>query len=368
MNNCFNGIYKGKRVLVTGHTGFKGSWLTMWLLSLGAKVTGYSLYLPSVPCNFSVCKLDKHIEHITGDVRDLKKLETVFKKCKPEIVFHLAAQPIVKKSFEDPKLTFDTNAGGTVNIFECLRKNPFVKSAVIITSDKCYKNQEWKKGYTETDILGGDDPYSASKACAEIVANSYIKSFFNNKNSTRISTTRAGNVIGGGDWAADRIVPDCIRAFSNNRVVVIRNPKSTRPWQHVLEPLSGYLWLGAQLYSSAKLHGESFNFGPAKNVDQSVKEVVEALAKHWGNGRWRIDNKKRFGKETHLLKLSCEKSFKLIGWKPTLSFKETIEKTAHWYKRYYLQNGDMYSYSMAQIAEYASLALKRGSHWSRKIK
>ena len=368
MIKAFNDIYMNRRVLITGHTGFKGSWLTMWLLSLGAKVTGYSLYLPSRPSNFGECKLGDHINHITGDVRDLKRLNAVFEKYKPELVFHLAAQPIVKKSFEDPKLTFDTNAGGTVNVLECLRKSESAKAAVIITSDKCYKNQESGKGYKETDMLGGDDPYSASKACAEIIANSYIRSFFNDAKYVRISTVRAGNVIGGGDWAADRIVPDCIRAFSSNKVVTLRNPKSTRPWQHVLEPLSGYLWLGAKLYLSRNFHGEAFNFGPDENVDKSVQEVVTKLSEYWGKGKWRIDKNKRFGKETHLLKLSCEKSLKLIGWRPTLTFDETIEKTAQWYKKYYDGKNDMFAYSLKQINLYSEEAFSKGALWTKRVK
>jgi len=361
----FNGFYSKKRVLITGHTGFKGSWLTLWLLSLGAKVAGYSLYYPSKPCNFIVCALRKHTINIAGDIRDLSSLRTVFQKFKPEIVFHLAAQPIVKKSFEEPKTTFDTNIGGTVNVLECIRITGSVKGAVIITSDKCYRNEERKEGYIETDTLGGDDPYSASKAGAEIVAHAYIKSFFNSRKSARICTVRAGNVIGGGDWAPDRIIPDCIRSFSENKKAIIRNPDAKRPWQHVLEPLSGYLWLGSKLCFNSKLQGESFNFGPAKDVNQSVKEVAEKLSYLWGDGKWLVNKQKRFGKEANLLKLSCDKAARLLHWHPILTFDDTIRMTSEWYKKYYESKENMYLYSIAQIDEYVKQALRRNLSWTR---
>lgn len=360
-------VYRDKKILITGHTGFKGSWLTIWLLSLGAKVTGYSLYLPSEPSNFKVCKLEKKVEHIKGDVRDFDKMLQVFKQIEPEIVFHLAAQPIVKKSFEDPKTTFDTNITGTVNILECIRNTPSVRSTVIITSDKCYKNQERIKGYKETDILGGEDPYSASKACAEIVAHSYIKSFFKEEVSSKISTARAGNVMGGGDWASDRIVPDCIRSFSNNEKAIIRNPDSTRPWQHVLEPLSGYLLLGAKLFNSPILHAESFNFGPKDKENKTVQEVVEKLACCWGNGEWVIDKNKRFGKETNLLRLSCKKALNLLKWRTILSFDSTIKMTADWYNKYYKDRCNMFNFSLEQINEYSKKALKQKAVWIRTM-
>jgi len=229
VSNAFGGLYKGKTVLVTGHTGFKGSWLTAWLISLGAKVVGYSAYLPSEPCNFTVCNLGDHIASIEGDIRDVEKMKQVFLKYKPDAVFHLAAQPIVRRAYNDPKLTFDTNVMGTINVLESIRAVSGVKAAVIITSDKCYQNVEWPWGYRENDRVGGDDPYSASKACAEIACHSYIKSFFQNKNSPRVATARAGNVIGGGDWADARIIPDCVRAWAKGKEAYIRNPNSTRP-------------------------------------------------------------------------------------------------------------------------------------------
>ncbi|MEW6481482.1 MAG: CDP-glucose 4,6-dehydratase [bacterium] len=356
----FQEIYKDKTVLLTGHTGFKGSWLTIWLTLLGAKVVGYSSYLPSNPCNFAVCNLGNRIEDIEGDIRDIGKMTDVFMKYMPEVVFHLAAQPIVRKSYEDPKLTFDTNIGGTVNVLECIRRTPSIKSAVIITSDKCYQNVEWVWGYRENDRLGGDDPYSASKACAEMVCNAYIKSFF--KDSARVATTRAGNVIGGGDWAEGRIIPDCVRAWSEDREVLVRNPHSTRPWQHVLEPLSGYLWLGANLLSN-RFHGEAFNFGPEQKINSSVKELIETFISYWGNAGWKSEQSEVNKKESKLLKLSCDKALHLLKWHPVLSFDETVRLTAEWYKAYYGGNRDMYNFSLEQIDYYISAATKQNLLW-----
>lgn len=359
-------IFKNKRVLVTGHTGFKGSWLSLWLASLGADVTGYSAYIPSKPSNFEACGLKKLMSHTTGDVRNLKALMKVFKTCRPEVVFHLAAQPLVRKSYEDPKLTFDTNAGGTVNVLECIRTTPGVKAAVLITSDKCYRNMEWERGYRETDILGGDDPYSASKGCAEIIYNSYLKSFFASNTGARIASVRAGNVIGGGDWADDRIVPDCIKSFSYGREVIVRNPHATRPWQHVLEPLSGYLCLASQLLKSGELHGESFNFGPGKNVNKSVGELIDILISFWGdNASWKHVPNKDNRKESTLLKLSCQKAFKKLQWCAALSFKDTIRYTAQWYKTYYSGTRDMHNFSLKQIESYTAEALEKNIAWAK---
>jgi len=369
VTKVFGNAFKGKKVLVTGHTGFKGSWLSMWLTALGADVIGYSAYFPSIPCNFKVCGLDKRLTHVEGDIRNLDTLTSVFKKYKPEIVFHLAAQPLVRESYKNPKLTFDTNIGGTVNVLECIRSATNVKAAVIITSDKCYRNMEWLWGYKETDIMGGDDPYSASKGCAEIICNSYIKSFFpKGKNLPRVATTRAGNVIGGGDWAIDRIVPDSIRAFSKGKQVIIRNPNATRPWQHVLEPLSGYLWLAAHLLNSAELHGEAFNFGPDHKVDKSVAELLAAFSTYWGEkAKWKFIDKKDNRKESTLLKLSCDKALNLLDWSATLSFEDTIRFTAEWYTSYYRTKKEMFDYSMTQIKDYTNKALGLNNAWAHGI-
>ncbi|MCH8157921.1 MAG: CDP-glucose 4,6-dehydratase, partial [Nitrospinae bacterium] len=270
----FENIYQDRRVLVTGHTGFKGSWLSAWLLDLKAQVAGYSLDIPSQPSHFEALSLTNRIEHTQGDVRNKTTLKQAIDQFRPEIVFHLAAQSLVRKSYEDPIATFETNSMGTLNILDCLRTQPSVEAAVLITSDKCYENVEWLWGYRENDRLGGKDPYSASKACAELIANSYMQSFFKNS-GPNISTTRAGNVIGGGDWAADRVVPDCFRAWSQGKPMVIRNPNATRPWQHVLESLSGYLTLGQKLFQGdANVKNQSFNFGPQASVNQSVGDLI----------------------------------------------------------------------------------------------
>ncbi len=363
----FRDLFRGKKVLVVGHTGFKGSWLSLWLTSLGADVVGYSLYLPSTPCNFSVCDLTHHLTHVEGDVRDLDGLRRVFDYHLPEVVFYLAAQPIVRRSYAEPKLTFDTNVGGTVNLLECLRLTSTVKAAVIITSDKCYKNVEWVWGYRENDALGGDDPYGASKGCAEIVCNSYARSFFDKSDFPRIATTRAGNVIGGGDWAADRIVPDCVRSWAEGKEVVVRNPRATRPWQHVLEPLSGYLWLGANLLQTRQFHNEPFNFGPDQKVNKTVANLIEAFILSWGPAKWREEQVGTPIKENTLLKLSCDKALSLLGWHPVLSFQETVRMTSDWYRDFYSGHKDMRRYSLDQIAEYGELALKRNLSWTQKV-
>jgi CDP-glucose 4,6-dehydratase len=361
----FNDVYKNKKVLVTGHTGFKGSWLTMWLLKLGAQVIGYSAYLPSNPCNFTACDLEKRITHIEGDTRDISFLNDVFLNHNPEIVFHLAAQPIVLESYKNPKITFDTNVGGAVNILECIRTTKSVEAAVIITSDKCYRNMEWTWGYREDDTLGGEDPYSSSKACVELVCYSYIKSFFSqNQNNTKIATARAGNVIGGGDWAESRIMPDCVRAWSQSKKVVVRNPHSTRPWQHLLEPLSGYLWLGACLLRDMELHGDAFNFGPDQKVNKTVKRLIDDFCIYWKDAKYedqQIDHKQ---KENTLLKLNCDKALHLLNWHAVLSFEETVKLTAEWYKTYYSTKTDMYAFSLSQIEDYCQKALTQGLIWA----
>lgn len=362
--NAFNNIYKGMRVLVTGHTGFKGSWLSHWLLMLGAEVGGLSLYLPSQPCNFEVTGLKEKIRHYEGDIRNIEELHNVFEYFQPQIVFHLAAQAIVRKSYDEPKTTFDTNLGGTVNVLECIRKSGSVQAAVIITSDKCYRNFEWDRGYHENDILGGDDPYSASKACAELACTAYIRSYFNDKGSVKIATTRAGNVVGGGDWAADRIIPDCIRAWSKGEKAICRNPDATRPWQHVLEPLSGYLWLGASLLKHPEdTAGEAFNFGPDDKVIKSVRELVDLLAHYWGNAGWEHVGEKKAVKESKLLNLSCDKASNTLGWQPSLSFDEVVSLTADWYKCYYDGEKDIYDYTSSQIDLYMKKAAKLGAPW-----
>jgi CDP-glucose 4,6-dehydratase len=364
---AFNNRYKNKRILLTGNTGFKGSWLGAWLMELGADVTGYSIDIPTEPSNFEVLGLEEKSEHIRGDVRDLKRLEEVFDDLQPEIVFHLAAQAITRRSYDMPEQTFNTNLGGTVNVLECIRRSRSIKAAVMITSDKCYENVEWIWGYRENDRLGGVDPYSASKACAELACSSYIKSFFSKDGAPMVSTSRAGNVIGGGDWAPDRIVPDCVRAFTKGETLEIRSPNATRPWQHVLEPLSGYLCLGAALLEKNKrVAGESFNFGPLNDVNRTVEELIGEFARVWGEGKWHASVKSGDEKkESTLLKLDCDKAMQELGWHAVLSFEETARMTTDWYKAFYNNDKDMYAFTKAQIEEYTKMARQRGLAWTK---
>ena len=361
----FLDTYKGKRVLVIGHTGFKGSWLCSWLNQLGANVYGFSSNIPTNPSNFEVLGLKERLIDIQGDIRDRKQLLRTMQDSEPEIVFHLAAQALVRKSYNNPAETFETNTLGTMNVLECIRMCPSVQVAVIITSDKCYRNLEWTWGYRETDLLGGEDPYSASKGCAELVIYSYIKSFF--QNNPRIASTRAGNVIGGGDWAEDRIVPDAVRSWSQGEPVNIRNPYATRPWQHVLEPLSGYLWLGARLWGNdSAVIGESFNFGPDASTSQTVEQLLSAIARHWQVAGWKVQKTESGDlKESNLLKLCCDKALSTLNWRAILSFEETVATTAEWYNAYYEsgENG-MAELTNRQIGEYATKAKVEGLLWT----
>jgi len=310
----FNGFYKDKKVLVTGHTGFKGSWLSICLLRAGAKVCGYALPPRTEQDNFVVSKLTKRMEHHEGDIRDQAQFLSVFSAFKPEIVFHLAAQPLVRCSYEHPAETFSTNVIGTVNVMDAIRAVPDCRTAVMVTSDKCYENQEWTWGYRETDRLGGHDPYSASKAAAEIAVSAYRRSFFRPEGKG-IATARAGNVIGGGDWCPDRLIPDCIRALERGETITLRNPASTRPWQHVLEPLSGYLKLAAALHANAKEFDDAWNFGPDPAQVFTVQQVVELAVKKWGGGRCESIGG-NFHHEAGLLALDISKARLKLGWSP----------------------------------------------------
>ncbi|MDR2800192.1 MAG: CDP-glucose 4,6-dehydratase [Desulfovibrio sp.] len=377
----FDNIYKGLRVFITGHTGFKGFWLTTWLLELGAEAAGWSFGVPTSPSGFHALGLERRINHFDGDMRDRERLEATLKAFAPDIVFNLAAQALVRKSYADPVETFAVNAVGTLNLLEAVRNTPSIRALVLITSDKCYRNDEWVFGYRETDRLGGNDPYSASKACAEIIAHSYFHSFFAT-GPLRAATARAGNVIGGGDWAEDRIVPDCARAFAKRRPVGIRSPEATRPWQHVLEPLSGYLHLGARLLlentdKGHGLHGEAFNFGPPAEVKASVGDLAKALLQYWPGFSISADpdgpDKGRGKKESTLLKLCCDKALALLDWKAVLSFAETVHFTARWYNSYYqgmdaMEKGspapDMYALTVGQIGDYCALAQERKLTWA----
>ena len=357
-------IFNNSRVIVTGHTGFKGSWLTAWLKKLGAKVMGIALDPHTNPSHFKASQINKGIKDIRLDIRNSKKLEKKIIAFKPDFVFHLAAQATVGVSYMDPSLTWQSNVFGTLNILESLRKLKNKCNVVIITSDKCYFNKEIHYGYKETDVLGGKDPYSGSKASAEILIKSYVNSFFNNKSKIRIATARAGNVIGGGDWTDNRIIPDCVRSWSKNKKVKLRNPNSTRPWQHVLEAVGGYLCLAINLEFNKKLHGESFNFGPNLTKEYSVLELVKTMGKHWRNVSWtRMPKSKKKYFESGLLRLNCKKANKLLKWKTVLRFDELMGMVADWYKHYYLNKKNALKITSKQIKKYESLAAKRGLRW-----
>lgn len=344
-------IFKNKAVVITGDTGFKGSWLAYWLYHLGAKVYGLSLPAERDYDHYAALGLEKLIHHQDGDVREFSLVRDFMKKIQPEFVFHLAAQPLVRRSYNDPKCTFDTNIGGSVNVFEAARVTPSIKVLIAITSDKCYKNKEWCWGYRENDELGGKDPYSASKASVELVFSAYKDSFFEHMPHFGAATVRAGNVIGGGDWSADRIVPDCIRALQNNEPIQLRNPHATRPWQHVLEPLSGYLLLASRMYENPKSFGSSYNFGPDSGEMYTVKDLVDELISVWGAGVIKITKKDDDLKEAGLLHLNCDKAHYDLGWHSRWNFKKTVEQTAKWYKA--VNEGEnAVSITKQQIIEY----------------
>ena len=328
------GFYKNKRILITGDTGFKGSWLALWLKSLGAEVFGYALPPENDNDHFNLLKLDKEIHHVDGNLLDFESLCKTIDKIQPEIVFHLAAQALVRFSYDEPKLTFDTNVSGSVNILESIRRCASVKSLIYVTTDKCYKNKEWIWGYRENDELGGHDPYSASKAAAEIVFSSYLDSFFRHNSTIGIASVRAGNVIGGGDWAEDRIIPDCIRSLMDGKEIEIRNPHATRPWQHVLEPLSGYLRLAQKLYENPKDYSGSWNFGPTISSIRTVNELTEKVITVFGKGSLRIGQSDGLKHEAGLLHLNCDKANHQLGWLPTWDFEQTILNTIGWYKKF----------------------------------
>ena len=361
----FNQCYRGKRVFVTGHTGFKGAWLCQWLLNLGAEVCGYSLYVPSQPSLFETLLLQRHLQDIRADIRDLSALSTAIQTFKPDMIFHLAAQPLVLHALSDPKTTFDTNAGGTVNMLEAMLKSASVEAAVFVTSDKCYENVEWEFGYRETDRLGGKDPYSASKACAEMIISAYQRSFLINTDK-KIASARAGNVIGGGDWAANRIIPDAVMAWSSGAAVTVRHPSATRPWQHVLEPLSGYLCLGAHLMgNSAFIAGEAFNFGPKVEYHYTVKQLMTALAKAWGpSAKMLFLDSLHQTQEAGLLKLCCDKALQRLDWQSTLDFNTLVEMVATWYRGFYQGSCDMEVLTQKQIQHYENSARHYQRAWA----
>ena len=363
----FKNIYRDKKVLITGITGFKGSWLTVWLLKLGAKVIGISKDIPTSPSMFEELKLAKQIEHYFIDIRDLKALQKVIDNSRPDFIFHLAAQPIVSLSYINPLETLSSNIMGTANILETLRVLNFSVTVIMVTSDKSYDNIEQVWGYKESDKLGGKDIYSGSKGGAEVVIKSYYHSFFRDNPKIKLAIGRAGNVIGGGDWAKDRIVVDCMEAWSRGEAVEIRSPNATRPWQHVLEPLSGYLNLAQILYEDDLLDGEPFNFGPRAEQNRTVKELLIDLSRYWNfkniEDAFKITDNIPFH-EAGLLKLNCDKALFYLKWFSTLEYKDTIRFTSSWYYNFYKKWKNIYQETENQIAEYESLAKRRGLKWT----
>jgi CDP-glucose 4,6-dehydratase len=353
----FQDIYRKKRVLITGHTGFKGSWLTLWLKELGAEISGIALQPYSYLNHWDL--LDLSIDDNRLDIRDYNRLLHVFQEKQPEIVFHLAAQPLVRKSYHEPLDTWSTNVIGTANVLEACRHTSSVRAIVVVTTDKCYQNQEWPWGYRENDRLGGHDPYSASKAGAELVASSYRSSYFDGLEIPLLATARAGNVIGGGDWSEDRLIPDLVRSIEKNSTLEIRSPNARRPWQHVLESLSGYLLLGSRLLQGDKIAAQAWNFGPNQDGNRAVTDLLESLSEHWTNFQW-IPTDKIQPHETGFLYLDSSSAKHVLGWQPVWDFKTSVSKTADWYNARW-QKKELIS--LSQLVEYISSASQEGSSW-----
>jgi CDP-glucose 4,6-dehydratase len=350
-------VWRGKKVFLTGHTGFKGSWLSLWLQMMGARVCGYSLDPPTEPNLFTCAGIANGMESIIADVRDFKSLDVAIQEFAPDVVMHMAAQSLVRESYDNPVATYETNVMGTVNLLESIRKTKSVTATIIVTSDKCYENEEWSWGYREIDKLGGHDPYSNSKGCAEMVTSAYHSSFFSTDTRRMgLATVRAGNVIGGGDWATDRLIPDLIRAFSDRKKAVIRNPDAIRPWQHVLEPLSGYLMLTEKLMEASESSG-AWNFGPGYNDTESVGSVVNKLSDIWGDQAQWITDTASHPHEATLLQLDCNKAHSLLGWAPNLNLNTALEMTVNWYKAY-SANEDMNQFTRKQIHQFTNQELR----------
>jgi CDP-glucose 4,6-dehydratase len=347
-------FWKEKIVFLTGHTGFKGGWLALWLSSMGAKVTGYALDPNTSPNLFEVLSLKTVLNHShTANICDLDRLQNALTTCNPEIVIHMAAQPLVRYSYTNPVETYMTNVMGTVHVLEAIRKSDSVRATVVVTTDKCYENKEWVWGYRENEPMGGFDPYSNSKGCAELVASAYRQSYFSNPagNPNSVASARAGNVIGGGDWSEDRLIPDALKAFEANMTLMIRNPLATRPWQHVLEPLSGYLILAQLLYQDGDKYSSAWNFGPKDRDNRSVQEVITSLCKQWGsNAKWQQDTSFQ-PHEAGLLKLDCSKASQQLRWEPKWNLETAIEKIIQWHKAY-LARENMQAFTLGQIDQY----------------
>ena len=365
----FGGVFAGKKVFVTGHTGFKGAWLCEWLVALGARVTGFSLPPPTNPSLFEQIGLAERLQHIEGDVRDAEELTRTVQQAQPDFIFHLAAQPLVRESYQTPVETYATNVMGTIHLLQAARTLRKSCAVVCVTTDKCYENREWVHGYREEDPLGGYDPYSSSKAAAEIAIAAWRRSFFK-EHPVKVASARAGNVIGGGDWAADRIVPDCIRSLQKKQTIAVRNKHATRPWQHVLEPLSGYLWLGALLAKpslgrgSAEKFSSAFNFGPGHDANRNVAELVEEILKHWP-GRWTDRSDPKAVHEAGLLQLTTDKANALLRWSPAWSFADSVRETVNWYRtaKSNPSSAALHRLTLKQIQAYTACARANGIRW-----
>jgi CDP-glucose 4,6-dehydratase len=357
----FENYYQNRKVFVTGHTGFKGSWLSAWLLKLGATVTGYAHPPIYDESHFELLGLKSKLRHIEGDLRDLDSLSRAMADAQPDIVFHLGAQALVRESYRDAKTTFDTNVGGAVNVCEAVGRVESIRTLVFITSDKCYRNVNWEWGYRETDVLGGRDPYSASKGCAEIVFAAYWASFLSKSGRINAASTRAGNVIGGGDWAKDRLIPDCIRALRKSQTIEIHNPDATRPWQHVLEPLGAYLHLGQHLAGpSGAEFCKGWNFGPNNSANKTVGDVVNDVIRLWGSGEVVVERDPNAPHEDHWLQLNCDRAYQYLRWKPTWDYPESIQETVHWYRQY-RDGADVSELTNSQIEKYTQAWVKAGN-------
>ena len=367
MNPSF---WRGKKVFLTGHTGFKGTWLSLWLQQLGAQVTGYALPPPTHPSLFEVAQVAQGMTSIIGDIRDVTMLSNAMRQAAPDIVIHMAAQPLVRRSYVDPVETYSTNVMGTVHLLESIRQTPTVRAVVNVTSDKCYENKEWVWGYRESEPMGGFDPYSSSKGCAELVSAAYRNSYFNIAkhagHPVAMATARAGNVIGGGDWSENRLIPDILRAIEKSQCVSVRNPQAIRPWQHVLEPLSGYLVLAKELSEKGFLHREPFNFGPKTEQNYTVSELVAKLSSYWDSAQ-NIELKEDHSPppESQLLKLNCDKAQNILKWETVLDLDETIQFTAEWYLGFQKAPDDIRCLTENQIDKYSDLAVMRGIKWAK---
>jgi len=348
-------FYNNKKIFLTGHTGFKGAWLALFLKELGAEVTAFALQAEDIKGNlFNLTALEREINSVIGDLRDINSLKLALKESEAEIVFHLAAQPLVRRSYNNPINTYESNVIGTVNLFEAVKDTSNIKAIVNITTDKCYESQEWHWSYRENDKLGGHDPYSTSKACVELITNSYRKSFFAQK-AIGLASARAGNVIGGGDFSQDRIIPDIIEAIENKEKVILRHPQAIRPWQHVLDVLNGYLILGKNLYNNPQKFSEPFNFSPIENKVATVEDLTKIFIEFIGEGSYKIDQKKLDLHETKLLKLDPQKAVNILKWQPYYDVEKSLEKTAIWYKEYLINKNNIILFTKNQLKEFISL-------------